>query len=199
MAGPCRRCWKSTVSHKGQSNEPVCHDCCADSVLLGPHHEQGLTHLAGHRCFLWNISRTRYFDKSCSKEQFNRVMTHSTRQSKAILPFHFGVHMQDPGQKPTLHVHAFSSFILDCRFYTVQPFFYLNMQVVTALLISSHIPLLLFTVFRSCSCITSMEACMQWMNSKNRKSSQGLNALLINICLYGRSILLWSTMESRKG
>jgi hypothetical protein len=25
---------------------------------------------------------------------------------------------------------------------------------------------------------------MQWMNSKNRKSSQGLNALLINICLY---------------
>jgi hypothetical protein len=44
-------------------------------------------------------------------------MTHNTRQSKAILPFHFGVHMQDPGQKPTLHVHAFS-FILDCRFYT---------------------------------------------------------------------------------
>jgi hypothetical protein len=47
----------------------------------------------------------------------------------------------------------FLLFSLIAGFIPVQPSFYLNLQVVTAFLISSHIHFLVFIVFRSCSCI----------------------------------------------
>lgn len=88
-------------------------------------------------------------------------MGHSARKFKDILPFHFD--LCDSGQKPTLHVHAFSlSLSPIAGFIQVQhSFFYLNPQSVDAFLMPSHIhSSSLFTAFKSCSCTTSMDGCI---------------------------------------
>lgn len=54
-------------------------------------------------------------------------MRHSAWKFNDILPFHFDV--QDPGQNPTLHVHAFFFlFSSIAGFMQIQHSFYLNLQ-----------------------------------------------------------------------